>query len=466
MQTMQRFFEFLRRKNYYALWLNLLNHFYLFPNSYLYCGSKMTRLQKQNLLGQLLYSIKTKIICDYLCTVLLFLLIPLTSFSQNIYGLKKPIEIPFEYHNDFMIVKVLFNKTLPLNFVFDTGAEHTILAKKEIAEVLDIPYERRIQIVGSDMKEDLYAYLARRIHLKIGEINIPNQSILVLEEDYFEFEKRVGVEIEGILGADFFKAYRLSINYDTKTIKLSPSSPKIPRGYDAVPVEIHKNKPYVNSVLELSDTTTVSVKLLLDTGAGLALLLHTDTHPDLELPNQVIPGEVGVGLGGTIPGFLGRVKRLPFEDCDLQMFNVVTNFQKLNSDLETSQLNERNGIIGNEILSRFQVVIDYPQQKLFLKANRRYKRKFEFDRSGLILLVAGEYLNEYYISKVVPNSPASEVGLFRGDRIMGINGTSTSLMNLEGILQRLKRKPGKKIRLVLSRRGTKMRRHFILRDLI
>jgi hypothetical protein len=29
MQTMQRFFEFLRRKNYYALWLNLLNNFYL-----------------------------------------------------------------------------------------------------------------------------------------------------------------------------------------------------------------------------------------------------------------------------------------------------------------------------------------------------------------------------------------------------------------------------------------------------
>lgn len=426
----------------------------------------MTKLHQQNLFGHFLHFINIKIICDSLCVILLFLLIPLTSHSQNIYGLNKPVEIPFEYHNDFIIVKVLFNKVLPLNFVFDTGAEHTILAKKEIAEVMNIPYERRIQIVGADMSEDLYAYLARRIHLKIGGINIPNQSILVLEKDYFEFEKRVGVEVDGIIGADFFKAYRLSINYDTKTIKLSPSSPKVPKGYDAIPVEIHKNKPYVSSVLELSDTTTVPVKLLLDTGAGLALLLHTDTHPDLELPDQVIPGEVGVGLGGTIPGFLGRVKKLPFEQSDLKMYNVVTNFQELNSDLETSQLNERNGIIGNEILSRFQVIIDYPQQKLYIKPNRRYKRKFEFDRSGLILLVVGEHLNEYYVSKVVPNSPASEAGIFRGDRIMGVNGTSASLMTLGSILQRLKRKPGKKIRLVLSRRGTKMKRHLILRDLI
>ena len=205
---------------------------------------------------------------------------------------------------------------------------------------------------------------------------------------------------------------------------------------------------------------------MIDTGAGLALLLHTDTHPDLELPDQVIPGQVGVGLGGAIDGILGRVKRFPFGKSPLRLFDVVTNFQELNSDLETSQLNARNGIIGNEILRRFQVIIDYPQEKLYLKPNRRYKKKFEFDRSGLILIAGGERLNEYYVSKVVPFSPASEVGIIRGDRIIGINGTSASFSTLEGILQKLKRKPGKKIRLVLSRRGTKMRRHFVLRDLI
>ncbi len=391
---------------------------------------------------------------------------PLTSFSQNVHGIDKFVEIPFEYHNDFIIVKIVFNKTLPLNFIFDTGAEHTILLKKEIAEMMEIPYERRIQIIGSDMQEDLFAYLARRIHLKISKINIPNQSILVLEKDYFDFDKQVGVDIDGIIGADIFKAYRLSINYDTKTIKLSPSSPKPPRGYETIPLEIHKNKPYLSSTIKLSDTTAVAVKLLIDTGAGLALLLHTDTHSDLELPAQVIPGVVGIGLGGTIDGFLGRVIALPLGSSRLELSDVITNFQELNSDLEMSQLNARNGIIGNKILRRFQVVLDYPQEKLYLKPNRHYKQKFEFDRSGLVLIAGGKYLNEYYVTKVLPNSPAGEAGIIRGDRITGINGMSTALSTLESILQRLKRKPGKKIRLVLSRRGTKMKRHFILRDLI
>ena len=395
-----------------------------------------------------------------------FFLLPSFGISQNIYGIKKAVEIPFEYHNDFIIVKILFNKTLSLNFIFDTGAEHTILLKKEIAEVMNIPYERRIQIVGSDMKEDLFAYLARRIHLKMSQIIIPNQSILVLEKDYLELEKRVGVDIEGIIGADIFKAYRIHINYNARTIKLSPSSPNPPRNFDPIPIEIYKNKPYLSSRVELSDTTTVPIKLLLDTGAGLALLLHTDTHPDLELPEQVIPGQVGVGLGGTIDGFLGRVKKLPLGNSDLRLSDVVTNFQKLNSDLETSHLNARNGIVGNKVLKRFQVIIDYPQRKLYLKPNKRYKKKFEFDRSGLVVIAGGENLNQYYISKVVPNSPAAEVGIIRGDRIVGINGTMASFLSLTGILQRFKRKAGKKIKLVIYRGGTKMKRHIILRDLI
>ena len=39
---------------------------------------------------------------------------------------------------------------------------------------------------------------------------------------------------------------------------------------------------------------------MLDSGAGLALLLQTDSHPDLRLPEQVIPSNLGAGLGGIL----------------------------------------------------------------------------------------------------------------------------------------------------------------------
>lgn len=396
-----------------------------------------------------------------------FIIFSINISAQNIYNITKPVEIPFEIRNDFMIVKVIFDKKLLLNFIFDTGAEHTVLLNKEIANLLKIPFERRIQILGADMQKDLFAYLVRRIHLQISTISLPNQSLLVLEEDYLELGMRTGVEIQGVIGADVFKAYRVSIDYEKKILKLSPSSSKSPgKSYQKIPIDINKNKPYLNTDIELSDTTKVEVKLLLDTGANLALLLHTDTHSDLKLPESVIPGEVGVGLGGKLNGFSGRVRALLFRGSDLKLNDVVSNFQELYSDMDTAQIYDRNGIVGNQILRRFHVVIDYPQQVLYLKPNRKYKQKFEFDKSGLILIAGGKALNKYYVSKVIPGSPAAEVGIIRGDLILRLNGTATTFFPLDTILKKLKRKPGKKIRLVILRQGRKMKRTFVLRDLI
>ena len=43
---------------------------------------------------------------------------------------RSQIDIPFEYTNNFIILTVHFNGLLPLKFIFDTGAEHTILSKR------------------------------------------------------------------------------------------------------------------------------------------------------------------------------------------------------------------------------------------------------------------------------------------------------------------------------------------------
>ena len=421
-------------------------------------------------LWQIDFSLSNKQAIGYRLRFLIITLLGLWAWSasaQTIHGIRKPTEIPFEYYNDFIVIPVVFNKILPLNFIFDTGAEHTVLMKREIADAMGIPFEKRFRIIGSDMTQELYAYLIRRIQFQMNSIKIPNQSLLVLEEDYFEFEKRVGKDVHGIIGTDIFRAYRVQIDYVDKKIILSPSSPRSPgRGFRSVPVELNRHRPYLTTQVTLSDTTNLPVKLLLDTGAGLAMILHTDTHPDLSAPERVIPGEVGAGLGGVIEGFLGRTDELALKKTDLKLRNVVTHFQELNDDLDTTRLNARNGIIGNQVLRRFDVVLDYPREELYLKPNKYYKQKFKFDKSGLVLYAAGSNLNKYIVTKVIPGSPAAEADIRRGDRILRINGTASVLTNLGAILSKLKRKSGKKIKLVVEREGVKLKKRFVLRDLI
>jgi len=127
------------------------------------------------------------------------------SFGFQIEKERDIIEIPFEIHNNFMVVQVIINNSLPLKFIFDTGAEHTILSKNIFAGVLGLTYDRPIRLIGADLNQELVAHVSNKAHLKIGDAVAPSQDILILSDDYFKIDEYVGLEIHGIVGADLFR---------------------------------------------------------------------------------------------------------------------------------------------------------------------------------------------------------------------------------------------------------------------
>lgn len=390
--------------------------------------------------------------------------------AQNGFSLppgRKQIDIPFEYSNNFIILHLRFNGVLPLRFIFDTGAEHTVLTKREISDLLSVPYEREFRITGSDLRIPLIAYLARRIRFEIPEKAVaPSEDILVLQEDYFRFEEYAGVEVHGILSANAFSKFVMKINYQRQILTLydRESFRLRDEGYMEMPLEMFRNKPYLNTTLQLTPDSAANVKLLLDTGAGLNLMLFTDTHPLLHAPANALPSNIGMGLGGFLEGFAGRIYRLDLGAFSQQ--NVVTYFQTLDTVITAESLNRRNGLLGNGVLSRFNVILDYQKQKAWLKPTRDYTEDFEYDRSGLSLIASGENLNVFLVQNVLPNSPAAEAGLLPGDQLLRVGRTPVLFLSLPDIQQRLLGKPGKKVNLTVRRNGQKLRFSLILRDLL
>lgn len=386
-------------------------------------------------------------------------------FSRELRAGVKQVEIPFEFENNFIIVDVLFSNVVPLKFIFDTGAEHTVLTRREVTDLLKIPYQRRFTVMGADLKSELHAYLIRQIDLKVGEVDAKNQSMLVLEEDYFKFEEYTGHKIYGIIGAEFFKGFIVKIDYNRKRITLtSVRHFKTPKDYMKVPLNIKRQKPYIDTHINLRQDTIVPVRLLLDTGASLSLLINSNTHPDLEPPSNSIKGSVGLGLGGYLDGHLGRINHLNIADVTLN--DVVTNFQELPEGTDTTHLNGRNGLIGNKILSRFTVIIDYPRETLYLKPNKKFTKPFKFDKSGLQFIASGPRLRTFLVQSVIAGSPAEEVGIQEGDIIKSINGWPAGLVGLNGMINILKKKEGKKITLKIKREKIKIKKTFYLRKLI
>jgi len=396
--------------------------------------------------------------------------LPLVAQDQDIQLLRnvKKVDIPFEYVNNFMVVSVVFNGIFPLKFIFDTGAENTILTQREITDLLRINYQRRFTVYGSDMSTELYAYLANGIQLKIGnQLLLTDRSILVLEEDYFRFAEYAGIEVQGILGADILRRFVVQINYQRKTITLhDPNHFDPPRSdrFLSYPIEYKRYKPYMRIPTGLPDNRVRSLKYLIDTGASLSMLLHANTDSMLTLPGKVITSNIGMGLGGFLQGYAGRIPWIQIEDYRIEQ--IVTYFQDVDPDIDSAILNQRNGIIGNQLLERFVVILDYPREKIYLAPTERYNQRFLFDRSGLNLAATGVNLRTFVIVSVTPGSPAAEAGLLPGDEIRGINGIGYGLIDLEGLLRKLRAKPGRLVKLKIRRNDKIMRMQFRLRDLI
>ena len=344
-------------------------------------------------------------------------------------GVKK-VEIPFERQDNFIIVKVLFQNLLPLRFIVDTGAEHTILTKKEMVGLLNIPYDRKITVMGADLRTQITAYIVRKVSLGLTNLTF-TKDIIVLDEDYLHFDRFAGLDVEGVLGAEAFKGYIVKFDFVKQIMTIYDPSVFKPfdhRKYDEMPIEISRSKPYLTVKARIQSDSVVNLKLLLDTGASLSMLLHTYSTPGLVLPPQTIRGSIGMGFGGAIEGVVGRVRDVEIGGYKLVL--PVCNFQELIQISDSSFINGRNGLLGSEILTRFNMIIDFNKEKLYLKPNRYFPIEFSYDRSGITLIASGRDLKKFLVQDILENSPAYEAGVRTDDEIAKINGLPSRFFTL------------------------------------
>ena len=380
-------------------------------------------------------------------------------------------EVPFRFEGNFILVSVLFNNLLPLTFILDTGAEYSILTKKEIADFLNIDYQKRYTLYGADMQEELYAYLSKNISLQMGDLQATHRSILILEEDYFRFEEYSGLQIHGILGADFLKRFTLQIDYQKQMVTFfSPvyfkNKVKINKdNVDILPFTLIKSKPYIRCTTHLYGEEINTLNYLIDTGAGLSLLLYTSIDSLKNAQVKMLNSPIGLGLGGKLEGYVGRIKSFQFASKSFP--ELITKFQQKPIFFDSLMITPRDGIIGNNILSAFsKVIFDYNTSNIIVSKNPKKVKQRPYDRSGLIIGASGDNLNIFTILRIIENTPAFKSGLQIGDKIKKINGLSTGILSLDMINNKFSGSIGKKMKLTIQRDNQFLEFELQLEDII
>jgi hypothetical protein len=207
--------------------------------------------------------------------------------------------------------------------------------------------------------------------------------------------------------------------------------------------------------------------MLVDSGASHGIFLEEGTDSLLVVPEKNVPSIIGRGLGGVITGRIARIKALQMDGFLLP--DVIASFPDPNSYTDTLLVSRtvfRNGSIGGEVLSRFTITFDFPQEKIFLKKNTGFKKDFYFNLSGLTVRAKGSRLKNFEVSDVRENSAGFKAGVKQGDRILSVNGMPASDLDLSLINAYLNNKPGKKITLQIERAGKKEKIEFRLENMI
>jgi hypothetical protein len=362
-------------------------------------------------------------------------------------------EIPIEIHNNLVIVPVILNNQLPLKFIVDTGVRTTILTEKIYSDILRLAYSKKFTITAPGGLNTVNAYIANNVTIDMPGVHGRGHAMLVLENDFLELRSSLGSEVHGILGYELFSRFVIKIDYEAKLmILMLPQKFKPSRKYTRLPITVEDTKPYYVAELKVNDTASISAKLMIDTGASHGLFLDIESNDKLNVPPKNINCTIGKGLGGIISGRLARIKSLRIGRYTIS--NMIASFPDPNSyfdTLRTGRLVYRNGSIGGEVLSRFQVVFDFPREKIYLKPNHSFRKNSYYNMSGITVKATGPSLREFIVVEVRGQSSAFKEGVKVGDRIFSINNTLTSEMDLNEINSYFNSRPGKKLMMKLIR---------------
>jgi len=339
-----------------------------------------------------------------------------------------------------------------LNFILDTGSSGISLDSATVAYLKLKPEASEKTIRGiAGIKKVGFLY-----HQKLHFPGLTIDSLDFHVNDYSILTTVYGEQIDGIIGYSVFSRYIVKLDYDSLKLEFwSHGTMRYPRGgflirpiMTTLPVEFAR----------VRDGNSINARFLHDIGAGVCLMLSKDFAEDSAIlgRKRKLWAKEGEGVGGKIDMHLTVVKELKlgpyrFRNVPTYVFDDVYN---------VTSYPYLGGLIGNDILRRFNSIINYDKRDIYLVPNSHYRDPFDYSYSGIELYFVNGMIE---IGDVARGSPAETAGLKEGDIVVAVNNNFSQSLNQYKIALQ---SASEKVRIIVRRNNELMQFDFRVKNIL
>jgi len=281
--------------------------------------------------------------------------------------------LPIDFNGKQIYIPVKSANGDSLRFIFDSGSTGSMIDSASAAKA-GISKENRqsVNVAGSGGTQNYDMVTGQ--NLTLGGLQIKDLRLVVV--DFSALSQDLGKRMDGIIGYDLLTKYVTQIDFDNrKLILYNHISELDTTGYIGIPFEFSKGIliPRFPVSVKLANGETFTGKVMFDTGCGFTLLVSTPFskfhHFDEKLGKTLITG--GRGMNAETRDQVAVIESMSFDGFDFGKMQI-----RLTVNEQAEPKEGYLGIMGIEVIKRFNVIVDYADKKIYLKPNRDYKDSF------------------------------------------------------------------------------------------
>lgn len=293
----------------------------------------------------------------FLLTV--FLSLPALLFAQN-----QPIDkIPFEIKKDNRIyIKCKVNETDSLSFLFDTGANGTVINSHILGKKINLNLDKENENNGAHGVH--MVKISTNNTLQFGNLKKENLDLLSIDYGADQFD--------GVFGTNLIDKYIVEIDYDKKELRFyEPKEYVYPKNTSYRKFRmgtVNNGNLYTIKTSIILNEKKYKGNLVLDTGADGEISLSQPFVDKYSLDTKMKAVAKATSTGSEGISVESPIVILP--EIELNDFH----FYNIPSILYTSGKGgfiktDRAGSFGNNFLKRFNIILDIPNMQIFMKPN-------------------------------------------------------------------------------------------------